>query len=146
MKSKLLTDLVLHIKTRIPCRGDLSLLLKISQKSSKTSTRFQQYMYLMHLVILHYYNVSWLNIPLWIYGRIWTLWSSSTWGIPSPSYIKSSGSHTTMVQTLFMEGQSPCPMLTTRQHSGSSTTWTTWSYLEGTFGARTLWVTTGLQR
>jgi hypothetical protein len=27
----------------------------------------------MHLVILHYYNVTWLNIPLWIYGRIWTL-------------------------------------------------------------------------
>jgi hypothetical protein len=28
----------------------------------------------MHLVILHYYNVTWLNIPLWIYGRTWTLW------------------------------------------------------------------------
>ncbi len=30
-------------------------------------------MYLMHLVILHYYNVTWLSIPLWIYGRTWTL-------------------------------------------------------------------------
>jgi hypothetical protein len=28
----------------------------------------------MHLVILFYYNVTWLNIPLWIYGRTWTLW------------------------------------------------------------------------
>jgi len=35
-------------------------------------TKFQQYMYLMHLVILHYCNVTWLNIPLWIYGGIWT--------------------------------------------------------------------------
>jgi hypothetical protein len=32
--------------------------LKIFQKPGKTSTRFQQYMYLMHLVILHYYNVT----------------------------------------------------------------------------------------
>jgi hypothetical protein len=31
-------------------------------------------MYLMHLVILHYCNVTWLSIPLWIYGRTWTLW------------------------------------------------------------------------
>jgi hypothetical protein len=30
-------------------------------------------MYLMHLVILHYCNVTWLSIPLWIYGRTWTL-------------------------------------------------------------------------
>jgi hypothetical protein len=30
-------------------------------------------MYLIHLVILHYCNVTWLTIPLWIYGRIWTL-------------------------------------------------------------------------
>jgi len=30
-------------------------------------------MYLMHLVILHYCNVTWLIIPLWIYGRTWTL-------------------------------------------------------------------------
>ncbi len=28
----------------------------------------------MHLVILHYYNVTWLSIPLWIYGRTLTLW------------------------------------------------------------------------
>jgi hypothetical protein len=28
----------------------------------------------MHLVILHYCNVTWLNIALWIYGRTWTLW------------------------------------------------------------------------
>jgi hypothetical protein len=27
----------------------------------------------MHLVILHYYNVTWLSIPLWIYGRTWRL-------------------------------------------------------------------------
>jgi hypothetical protein len=26
----------------------------------------------MYLIILHYYNVTWLNIPLWIYGRTWT--------------------------------------------------------------------------
>jgi len=30
-------------------------------------------MYFMHLVILHYYNVTWLSIPLWIYGKTWTL-------------------------------------------------------------------------
>ncbi len=47
---------------------------------------------------------------------------SLAWGIPSPSYIKSLGSHTTMVQTLLMEGQATRPMLTTRQQSGSSTT------------------------
>ncbi len=28
----------------------------------------------MHLVILHYYNVTWLSISLCIYGRTWTLW------------------------------------------------------------------------
>ncbi len=33
---------------------------------------------------------------------------------PPPSYIKSIGLHTTTVQTLFMEGQSPRLMLTTR--------------------------------
>jgi hypothetical protein len=38
------------------------------------------------------------------------------WGIPSPSYIKSSGLHTTTVQMLLMEGQSPRLMLTTRRH------------------------------
>jgi len=27
----------------------------------------------MHLVILHYCNVTWLSSPLWIYGRTWTL-------------------------------------------------------------------------
>jgi hypothetical protein len=43
-------------------------------------------------------------------------------GETSPSYIKSSGSHTTVVQTLLMEGQSPHPMLTTKRQSGSSTT------------------------
>jgi hypothetical protein len=36
----------------------------------------------------------------------------SAWGIPSPSYIKSSGSHTTVIQTIFMEGQSPRLMFT----------------------------------
>jgi hypothetical protein len=38
---------------------------------------------------------------------------SSTWGIPSLSYIKSTGSHTIVVQTFLMEGQSPLSMLTT---------------------------------
>jgi len=28
----------------------------------------------MHLIILHYCNVTWFNIPLWIDGRTWTLW------------------------------------------------------------------------
>jgi hypothetical protein len=69
---------------RIPCRGDPSLPLKISQKPSKTSTKFQQYMYFVHLVILHYCNVTWLSIPLWIYGRTWTLWGVFNMGIPSP--------------------------------------------------------------
>jgi hypothetical protein len=36
--------------------------------------------------------------------------------------IKSLGLHTTIVQTLLMEGQSPRPMLTTRRQNGSSTT------------------------
>jgi hypothetical protein len=27
----------------------------------------------MHLVILNYCNVTWLSIPLWIYGKTWTL-------------------------------------------------------------------------
>jgi hypothetical protein len=72
----------------------------------------------MHLVILHYSNVTWLRIPLWIYGRTWTLWSFFSMGIPSPSYIKSLRSNTTVVQTLFMEGQSPCSMFTTRRQSG----------------------------
>jgi hypothetical protein len=42
----------------IPCHANPSLPLKISQKPGKTSTGFQQYMYLMHLIILHYYNVT----------------------------------------------------------------------------------------
>ncbi len=75
MSSRLFINLILHIKTRIPCREDPSLPLKIFQKSNKTSTKFQQYMYLMCLIVLHYYNVTWLNIPLWIYGKTWTLWS-----------------------------------------------------------------------
>ncbi len=64
---------------------------------------------------------------------------SSTWGIPSPSYIKSSRLHTTTVQMLLMEGQSLHLMLTTRRQNGSSTTWTVWSYSKGTLGAWTLW-------
>jgi len=67
---KVFTDLVLHIRMWIPCCRDPSLPLKFFQKPGKTSTRFQQYMYLMHLAILHYCNVTWLSIPLWIYGRI----------------------------------------------------------------------------
>jgi len=65
---------------RIPCRGDPSLLLKISLKLGKISTIFQQYMYLIHLIILHYCTVTWLNIPLWIYGRTWTLWGFFSMG------------------------------------------------------------------
>jgi len=84
MSSRLFTDLVLHIKTQIPCCGNPSLPLKIFQKPSKTLTRFQQYMYLMHLVILQYYNVTWLSIPLWIYGRTWTLWSFFSMGNTLP--------------------------------------------------------------
>ncbi len=38
---KVIHDLVLHIKTWIPCHENPSLLLKISQKPSKTLTRFQ---------------------------------------------------------------------------------------------------------
>ncbi len=38
----------------------------------------------MHLVILHYYNVTWLSIPLWIYGRTWTLWSFFSMGNTLP--------------------------------------------------------------
>jgi hypothetical protein len=74
MNSRLFINLELHIRMWIPCRGDPSLPLKISQKPNKTSTKFEQYMYFMHLVILHYYNVTWLSIPLWIYGGTWTLW------------------------------------------------------------------------
>jgi hypothetical protein len=42
-------------------------------------------MYLMHLVILHYCNVTWFNIPLWIYGRTWTLWSFFNMGNTLPN-------------------------------------------------------------
>jgi hypothetical protein len=38
----------------------------------------------MHLVILHYCNVTWLSIPLWIYGRTWTLWSFFSMGNTLP--------------------------------------------------------------
>ena len=38
----------------------------------------------MHLVILHYYNVTWLSIPLWIYGRTWTLWGFFSMGNTLP--------------------------------------------------------------
>jgi hypothetical protein len=38
----------------------------------------------MHLVILHYCNVTCLNIPLWIYGRTWTLWSFFSMGNTFP--------------------------------------------------------------
>jgi len=53
-------------------------------EAGKTLSRFQQYMYLMHLVILHYYNVTWLSIPLWIYGRTWTLWGFFNMGNTLP--------------------------------------------------------------
>jgi hypothetical protein len=73
MSSRLFIDLVLHIKIRIPCCRDPSLPLKISQEPSKTLTKFQHNMYLMHLVILHYCDITWSNIPLWIYWRILTI-------------------------------------------------------------------------
>jgi len=38
----------------------------------------------MHLIVLHYYNVTWLNIPLWIYGRTWTLWGFFNMGNALP--------------------------------------------------------------
>jgi hypothetical protein len=38
----------------------------------------------MHLIILHYCNVTWLSIPLWIYGRILTLWSFFSMGNTLP--------------------------------------------------------------
>ncbi len=38
--SRLFTNLVLHIRMQIPCHGDPSLPLKISQKPRKTSTKF----------------------------------------------------------------------------------------------------------
>jgi len=41
-------------------------------------------MYLMHIIILHYYNVTWLSIPLWIYGRTCTLWGFFNMGNTLP--------------------------------------------------------------
>jgi hypothetical protein len=41
-------------------------------------------MYLKHLIILHYYNVTWLSIPFWIYGRTWTLWGFFNMGNTLP--------------------------------------------------------------
>ncbi len=38
----------------------------------------------MHLVILHYYNVTWSSIPLWIYGRTWAFWPIFNMGITLP--------------------------------------------------------------
>jgi hypothetical protein len=38
----------------------------------------------MHIVILHYCNVIWLNIPLWIYGKTSTLWGFFNMGITLP--------------------------------------------------------------
>jgi len=38
----------------------------------------------MHLVILHYCNVTWLSTPLWIYGRTWTLWGFFSMGNTLP--------------------------------------------------------------
>jgi hypothetical protein len=70
---------------RIPCHEDPSLPLKIFQKPGKILTKFQQYMYLKHLVILYYYNVTWLSIPFWIYGRTWTLWGFFNMGNTLPN-------------------------------------------------------------
>jgi hypothetical protein len=76
---------------RIPCCGDPSLPLKFFQKPGKTSTRFQQYMYLMHLVILHYCNITWLSIPLWIHVKTMTLWGFFSMGNTLPNLHQSSG-------------------------------------------------------
>jgi hypothetical protein len=38
----------------------------------------------MHLIILHYCNVTWLSIPLWIHWRTWTLWSFFSMGNTLP--------------------------------------------------------------
>jgi hypothetical protein len=91
MSSRLFIDLVLHIKTQIPCHKDPSLPLKIFQKPGKILTRLQQYMYLKHLVILHYCNVTWLSIPFWIYGRTWTLWGFFNMGNTLPKLHQVSG-------------------------------------------------------
>ncbi len=48
-------------------------------------------MYLMHIVILHYYNVTKLNSPLWIYGRTWTFWSFFSMGNTLPKLYQVNG-------------------------------------------------------
>ncbi len=48
-------------------------------------------MYLKHLVILHYCNVTWLSIPFWIYGRTWTLWGFFNMGNTLPKLHQISG-------------------------------------------------------
>ncbi len=48
-------------------------------------------MYLRHLVILHYCNVTWLSIPFWIYGRTWTLRSFFNMGNTLPKLHQVSG-------------------------------------------------------
>ncbi len=45
----------------------------------------------MHLIILHYCNVTWLNIPLWIYGRTWTLSSFFSMGNTIPKLYQLNG-------------------------------------------------------
>jgi hypothetical protein len=45
----------------------------------------------MHLVILHYYNVTWLSIPLLIYGRTWTLWGFFSIGNTLPKLYQING-------------------------------------------------------
>ncbi len=45
----------------------------------------------MHLTILHYYNVTRLSIPLWIYGRTWTLWSFFSMGNILPKLYQING-------------------------------------------------------
>ncbi len=59
--------------------------LTTSEDFSETRQDFdQQYMYLRHLIILHYCNVTWLSIPFSIYGRIWTLWGFFNMGNTLP--------------------------------------------------------------
>jgi hypothetical protein len=50
--------------------------------------------------------------PLWIYGRTWILQGFLSMGNTFPSHINSTWSHTTMVQMVLMEGQSPHSMFT----------------------------------
>jgi hypothetical protein len=109
----------------IPCCGNPSLPLKIFQKPSKTSTKLEQYMYIMHLVILHYYNVTWLSIPLWIYQKTWTPFRFLQHGEYLPQIISS---HRDRIQQRLKHYSWKDNHLTTRRHSGSSTTWMAWSY------------------